>query len=698
MLSEDLLKIKSNKKFIKNFDINDIKGDVIIVGKILSRYIKITNKMYCSEKCENNKLISVDTLNKFTDFIDWNELSKSPFLTLSLLLKNIDKLNKKIYIKYEHKYINIYDSIKKLNIKYDFDNYDMKESEVINLLDNFYDDDDFIIRYNNRINWGKYSRYAILSENIMRKFFYKIDWVLISRYQKISIDFINDYHQFISWDEYFKNTQNIVDIKTILKYNNNLWDTIIHNINLPLDFVFENLNMLKYHLLVLNHKNLNDFIYKYYMHIDEDLISQIIYKRYDALYDIIRKRLCLNTTYKGKEIMIRTNYSINFIKIHIRVIDDKLLSKMRKFTFKELYELHETTTLFNNEIIHYIKNNNYSIMEYLSKYDINFIIKFMNVPETILKIFDKNTINYHLLMKNQTLSENYVIENMDKFKKNKIIKYVSFSEDNINKYFLKKKYMNDIIIYQNVSEKFIENNIKKISLELLIKNIQNISEEFLMKHCYDKNCDDLIIKYHKLSNETIEKYFMKNKKYIENIIINQNINEEFIIKNNHIINDNYMLIIKHVVLSENFIIKYILKYTNDVIYETLIEYQKLSNNFINTYLIDNGKYFDNVFFKNQILSYEMILNILKKHNDNISISYIFEHQYLNENEIETRPFFAGNIIKQPAYKGIKYRISNNLDNTDKAMFGTFFIGCHPALTEDMINHTLKKFEEFFNKS
>jgi CDP-6-deoxy-D-xylo-4-hexulose-3-dehydrase len=72
-------------------------------------------------------------------------------------------------------------------------------------------------------------------------------------------------------------------------------------------------------------------------------------------------------------------------------------------------------------------------------------------------------------------------------------------------------------------------------------------------------------------------------------------------------------------------------------------------------------------------------------------------KYLNDNEIETRPFFAGNITKQPAYKGIKYRISNNLDNTDKAMFGTFFIGCHPALTDEMIKYTLEKFKEFFEK-
>ncbi|AJF62667.1 MAG: CDP-4-dehydro-6-deoxy-D-glucose 3-dehydratase [archaeon GW2011_AR20] len=71
--------------------------------------------------------------------------------------------------------------------------------------------------------------------------------------------------------------------------------------------------------------------------------------------------------------------------------------------------------------------------------------------------------------------------------------------------------------------------------------------------------------------------------------------------------------------------------------------------------------------------------------------------YLAENEIETRPFFAGNIIKQPGYKGAKYRIHHRLENTDKAMFGTFFIGCHPGLNDEMINYVLDKFKNYFNK-
>ena len=72
--------------------------------------------------------------------------------------------------------------------------------------------------------------------------------------------------------------------------------------------------------------------------------------------------------------------------------------------------------------------------------------------------------------------------------------------------------------------------------------------------------------------------------------------------------------------------------------------------------------------------------------------------YLTEQGIETRPFFAGNILRQPAYAGIYHKVSGNLENTDKAMEGTFFIGCHPLLTDEMITHTLKSFKSYFEKN
>jgi len=72
--------------------------------------------------------------------------------------------------------------------------------------------------------------------------------------------------------------------------------------------------------------------------------------------------------------------------------------------------------------------------------------------------------------------------------------------------------------------------------------------------------------------------------------------------------------------------------------------------------------------------------------------------HLTERSIETRPFFAGNIIKQPAYQSMDYRVSGDLKNTDLVMNNTFFIGCHPLLTQDMINHVLESFKIHFEKN
>ncbi len=60
--------------------------------------------------------------------------------------------------------------------------------------------------------------------------------------------------------------------------------------------------------------------------------------------------------------------------------------------------------------------------------------------------------------------------------------------------------------------------------------------------------------------------------------------------------------------------------------------------------------------------------------------------YLNENLIETRNLFAGNITKQPGYIKQNFRVADNLDNTDYIMNNTFFLGTYPGLTKKMLNY------------
>jgi CDP-4-dehydro-6-deoxyglucose reductase, E1 len=71
-------------------------------------------------------------------------------------------------------------------------------------------------------------------------------------------------------------------------------------------------------------------------------------------------------------------------------------------------------------------------------------------------------------------------------------------------------------------------------------------------------------------------------------------------------------------------------------------------------------------------------------------------KYLNDNKIHTRNLFAGNLLKQPAFKNIEHRVFGDLKNTDKIMNDTFFIGVYPGLGKIEIDFVIKKFEEFFN--
>lgn len=70
--------------------------------------------------------------------------------------------------------------------------------------------------------------------------------------------------------------------------------------------------------------------------------------------------------------------------------------------------------------------------------------------------------------------------------------------------------------------------------------------------------------------------------------------------------------------------------------------------------------------------------------------------HLNNNLIETRNLFAGNITKQPGFINHQWRIAENLNNTDIIMNNTFFLGTYPGLTKEMLHYTEDILEDFIN--
>lgn len=58
--------------------------------------------------------------------------------------------------------------------------------------------------------------------------------------------------------------------------------------------------------------------------------------------------------------------------------------------------------------------------------------------------------------------------------------------------------------------------------------------------------------------------------------------------------------------------------------------------------------------------------------------------FLERRRIATRLLFGGNLVRQPAYRDLNFRIVGDLAQSDRVMRGTFWVGVYPGLTQEMI--------------
>ena len=75
--------------------------------------------------------------------------------------------------------------------------------------------------------------------------------------------------------------------------------------------------------------------------------------------------------------------------------------------------------------------------------------------------------------------------------------------------------------------------------------------------------------------------------------------------------------------------------------------------------------------------------------------------YLEENHIQTRNLFAGNLLRHPCFQdlssGVDYRIAGDLIHTDKLMNDAFWIGVYPGMTQEKLDYMIEKIQEFIRK-
>jgi len=68
--------------------------------------------------------------------------------------------------------------------------------------------------------------------------------------------------------------------------------------------------------------------------------------------------------------------------------------------------------------------------------------------------------------------------------------------------------------------------------------------------------------------------------------------------------------------------------------------------------------------------------------------------FLNQKKIGTRLLFAGNLTRQPYFKDIEYRVVGELNNTDRIMNQTFWVGVFPGLQIEQLDYIADKLKEF----
>lgn len=114
-----------------------------------------------------------------------------------------------------------------------------------------------------------------------------------------------------------------------------------------------------------------------------------------------------------------------------------------------------------------------------------------------------------------------------------------------------------------------------------------------------------------------------------------------------------------------------------------------------SYLLDFFKNYDNFFIlpkqnpktRTQWLAFPLTILPHAPFNRLALVTYLEEHN------IQTRPIFTGNILRQPGFKNISHRIdhSSTYDATNNIMERGFVVGCHHGLEK---KH-LEKLEEVF---
>jgi len=116
------------------------------------------------------------------------------------------------------------------------------------------------------------------------------------------------------------------------------------------------------------------------------------------------------------------------------------------------------------------------------------------------------------------------------------------------------------------------------------------------------------------------------------------------------------------------------------------------------YLLDGlygvADYYDTVSYPDMGMPSPFGFPLIVKEHTHLNKSRLIK--FLENRKIRTRPVFAGNITKHPAYINCKDKWSIRwvLDDSDWIMENVFWIGCHPNMTRPMMDYVIESLYEF----
>ena len=71
--------------------------------------------------------------------------------------------------------------------------------------------------------------------------------------------------------------------------------------------------------------------------------------------------------------------------------------------------------------------------------------------------------------------------------------------------------------------------------------------------------------------------------------------------------------------------------------------------------------------------------------------------YLDEKKIGTRLLFGGNLIRQPYFDGVTYRVFGSLEGTEKIAHDTFWLGLFHGISPDQIDYACEAIKDYVSQ-